>query len=236
MEEPFLQKRLVEQNLFKNQQQFRWMLNQIPGAFIAIDKHFHITLANPAAEKILNRELATDQVVGVYYPDLLSQKGLSEANSHILSAMKEKRVITKEKITIFDKIYLNDAAPITDPHTHEVLGAVNYFMDITEEENEHLQREKLLAKYFNQSKNLERLIDAIPVLFLAVDRDGKILMINEKMLHFFQEVNKSDVIGKDFAYYTEKNLNVNLKILISIKLYKGKKFKMSICRSRILIS
>ncbi len=200
-QEPFKQKKQAEQNSMKSEQQLRWALNHIPGGFIAIDKQLEVTLINPTAKMLFEKDLGLTNLLGQNYLNLLKSRGIGEEKSHLIMAIKEKKISDKEKMRLFDNVFLNDAAPIIDPQSQEVLGAVNYFIDITEEELEKKKREQLLVKYLNQSKNLERLIDAIPVMFLAIDQEGKIIATNEKMsLGLIQVSSQSEFIGKHFDF------------------------------------
>ena len=188
IQEPFIKKQIAEQNQLKSQQQLLWMLERIPGAFFAIDKEAKLIVVNRNANDIFFKKKYPDQLLGMDYKEVLNEilesQGVTNHHSSILQSLEDGSVYVREKIKIDQRVYQADVSPIIDPETGEILGAGTYFFDITDEDQAYMQWNELFIQYLNQAENLQQLIDTIPIGFLAIDHNEKVIAVNEGFLQF----------------------------------------------------
>jgi len=223
IEEPYLKKQLVEKDKCTSDQQMRWMIERIPGGFVAVNKDGNITIANPTAKRILSDTLGVEEVVGINIKQFLTTKtGIDNENCPLLKSIEEIKPYMKKKIKTGHHVFQADASPIFNPITQELHGGVCYFFDITDEEKENKERNELFRHYLYKSKNLQRLIDSIPMALIALDKDGRVIAANEQLLNFFSIENEvSDVIGKDFKDTFHRHGHIHNEDFPIIKALKG---------------
>lgn len=200
------------------------MIEEIPGAFIAIDKNLIITIANKEAGKLLDKQC----IIGCSVKEFLIKYNIEENVPHVLKTLNYGKIYIKEKFAVGEMIFRVNSSPIIDPITDEIIGAVCYFIDVTEEEQENIKTHKLLEEYFNKTKNLQRLIDAIPIAFLAVDKTMRIISINERLINLFDLFEMSELIGEDLFLISQR-LNTPLEKLVIYRALQGEELKNEPC-------
>jgi len=200
------------------------MIEETPGAFISIDKNLVITHANKEA----NRLLKSDNIIGKNVKELLANNNVSADKPHILMSLRYGKIYIKEKFEVRDRIFHVNSSPVIDPITNENIGAVCYFVDVTEEEKESIKTHKLLEEYLNHSKNLQQLLDAIPIAFLAVDKEMKIIFINERLINLFDLFEMHELIGKDLILIS-KEVYTPIEELIIYRALQGEELKNEPC-------
>ncbi len=214
---PFL-KTIIDskKELIHQKNLLRLMIEHIPGVFIAIDKNMKVTIANKGVNRLIN----TKKVVGKNFIDVLIKENITINKPYILRSLTNGEVFMKRKVIINNGIFQVDSSPIKDPKSNEIVGAVSYFFDITKEEQKNEEQKILLNEYFNQSQNLQYLLDSIPIAFLAIDSDERLIAINNKATQIFKLKDGKALIGKPFQVIAE-NMDIPYKNLYLYRAFKG---------------
>ncbi len=230
VEEPFILKQLAEKDSLSKHQNLNWMIEQIPGAFLAIDNHKNITIANKAAKRYLSIKNESEEYIGKRVEDYLSKENIDQYYYITSQALVQRKTMIKEKINFGKNVFQIDVTPITDPTTNEILGAASYYFDVTNEEMINTERRKLLEQYFKKSQNHQHLIDSIPIAFLAIDKNGDIITVNQKSIDIFGMA-KEELLETNIDIIAQKT-EISLEKLFINKALKGEEIKN--VHSRIL--
>ena len=200
---PFVEKQLIEKDNYENLQMFNWIIEQIPTAVLVVDHKYRILLANQKAKEYFQSDGNSVEPRGQNIKYFLSRKGLKDDEMLTVKAIRDGLEFVKEKVRIDNKVYQLDISLIRNPGNEEILGAATYFSDITKEETESAERQKMLLEYFNQSKNLQILIDSIPIAFLGIDSKLRIIAFNNQVANIFGLAKDVKLLGKHLSYITE---------------------------------
>ncbi|MEI7026605.1 ATP-binding protein [Paenibacillus sp. y28] len=188
------EKSLLHEKLARKSNIFHWMIDKIPGGFILIDKDETITMSNPNGLRFLKSSLSAGEEESAN-PD--HRHGEQAPQQHpLMHALQTGKVTSKGKLFMDGSVYQCDAAPIKSPETREIIGAVAYVLDMTEEEQNNLRLQEMTGQYLNEWKKQQQLIDAMPMLFVAYDRYGRVTQVNRTFKKFFNLEEEGEMIGK----------------------------------------
>ena len=194
IEEPFIQKEKLEKESYRKSTTLLWVLEKIKEGFIFIDKDLKVRIANPIAKEHFNMSNMSDHIEDDFWK-ILQNMNIKEEECHIYRALINGTELNKEKVLYNNRIFLVDILSIYDPTTSELEGVACFFEDITEKESENKRKEELMLNYLHNAQNLQQLLDSIPISFLAINRDHKVIALNEEFLKYQPGLTKETVIG-----------------------------------------
>lgn len=186
------ERKKAEEALRDSEQWFSTTLSSIGDAVIATDIKGNITFINPAAEQLTGCSRA--QAVGDYIDGVFNirKEGTGEkADNPVLRALGENRIVKLANHTVLiskkGAVYSIDdsAAPIKDPTSGEIIGAVLVFRDITERN----RREREL-------RELSLAVEQSPACVVITDTDGNIQYVNRKFTQL-TGYSSEEAVGKN---------------------------------------
>ena len=221
IEEPFKQKEAAEREKYRTQLQINSIIEKVSGAFISVDKNLNITYVNSTAAQILGSK--AQNLLG---KNLRSIHMDNNELSLLTTAIETRKIYSKKKMNISNKIIQADVIPLIDPHNKETVGASSFFIEVTEEEREKKQKDLLLNQYLRQTKNLKLLLDSLPVGILAIDSNERIVGINQELIKFFDPTIEDNFLDKSLQFLFER-LNIDIPYSNSnlLRALNGEKIK-----------
>jgi methyl-accepting chemotaxis protein len=139
-------------------------LEGVQGAVVAINKDFDVTYINDSGAKMLNS--TPDKLVGKKCYDLFKTKSCQSPKCVCAIAMKTKKQATAQTKAEDMRVW-NTGSPLFDKKG-EVIGAVEYVVDITSLKNE-------MEKTARQAQYLE----GVQTPVVAINKDFDIIYINK---------------------------------------------------------
>ncbi len=155
------------------------ILDSTHNLIIAIDSTGKISLLNRVAEKFLG--LKSSAAIGRDIMEIIPNTGLME----VLETGVSKPV---QKIELRNCTFISNRTPIKK--NGEIIGAVAVLQDISELEN------TFIDSFTSISDELLTILDSTHNLIIAIDRTGKISLLN-RVAEKFLGLKNSTVIGRD---------------------------------------
>lgn len=211
----------LRENLKKKSNILQWMLENIPGGFLAIDNSGQVTFANLGSYELLGLKKDQESLVGKEVDYIAKAAGvLNQEKVPLLKSLEDGLIMHRDKMITENSYYQFDASPIRDPESGQIVGAAAYFDDISEEEKKNRELEEMTKLYLNEARNLQQLIDTLPLAILAIDNQARITAINEAELAYFSNLRKEDFIGQSLRVFTEA-VNVPYEHSLVLRALKG---------------
>ncbi|MFD0695122.1 ATP-binding protein [Paenibacillus sp. GCM10027628] len=187
-----------------------WMVTQIPGGFLSTDVHGRITFINEGGRQIirsLSPHHSNKDMIGMDLREVFA--GIAgnpeDANCPIWNSLKYGQICHKVRVPIGDRMILLDSTPIIDPITHQIVGLSAYFQDISEEEQLDRRLRRLTSEAVEYAKDLQTLLNFLPISVVSVDQHGCILHFNEMSMTYYPQLKREDIIGRSYKDFLEKN-------------------------------
>ncbi|WP_188175903.1 ATP-binding protein [Paenibacillus sedimenti] len=226
--------RILKKLAFK-QNMMSWMVNQIPGGFLSTDVQGRIVFINEGGRQIIQSVQQSDkEIMGM---DLRAAFGCCSGDEDcpLWNSLKYGQIFHKVRVPVGDRTILLDSTPIVDPITHQIVGLTAYFQDISEEERLDRRLRKLTSEAVEYAKDLQTLLNFLPISVISVDQHGRIVHFNEMSMTYIPQLKRDDIIGQSLKNFMEQ-IGVNyektvlskalngIRTVGSYSLYDGKSF------------
>ncbi|MBD3271915.1 MAG: PAS domain S-box protein, partial [Elusimicrobia bacterium] len=219
----------AQEKLIKSEEKFRTLFHAISGGIFVRNRNGIITDANDYACTMLG--LSESQLLGLS-PFDFSDKTIKEdgtpyspkeyPTTKAIASGKPMRNVCmgffNQKTGTYRWLIIN-AEPIVDPKTHEVISAVTTFIDITE-------RKKIEQELIKEKELLQTYLDVAGVMFLVIESDETVSLINKRGCEVLGLTSSQDIIGKNwFMNFVPESHRKKIHEVFKSIIKSGSKFK-----------
>ncbi|MFN8527384.1 MAG: PAS domain S-box protein [Anaerolineae bacterium] len=176
-------RKLSEQSLAQQREQYRVTLASIGDAVIATDTQGRVTFVNPIAESLTGWQgtAAIGEPINRVYP-IISETTQEPADNPIQQVLRAGAIVGMQNHTALvsrDQVLIpitHNGAPIRS-EDGSLIGAILVFRDVTEERRAEAELKESEARFRSMS-------DSAPVLIWMADTDARCTFVNRQWLDF----------------------------------------------------
>ena len=183
----------AEERLARQQRLNRALVQDSPAFFVALDEEGHILLMNDAMLEALGYE--RDELVGADYLSTLVPPDEHETIRQTFLRSFETRDAVPSMSTVVAKDGRRLSVEWRGRPIHSPDGSVEFFFEIGIDATDRRLTEEALQRERDEA---QRYLDLAGVMFLALDREGRVSMINSKgceILGYREE----EILGRDWT-------------------------------------
>jgi two-component system, cell cycle sensor histidine kinase and response regulator CckA len=180
-------RKLTEEALRKSEQEKRLILSSVSEQVTYHDTQLRIIWANDAVGRYLRMD--PEQLKGRHCYEVWHHRRQPCALCPILETLRSGETTERETETEDGWVWLSRVYPVRDD-TGQLTGAVEVARDITLQKKTEEQLEK-------ERSFINTLLQTSPAFYVAIDPDGKILLMNQTMLKTLGYT-QDEVVGRDY--------------------------------------
>jgi len=178
----------------RNEERIRYLMNAITTPIFAVDRDFTITMANEAAAEATGKRL--DEIIGMKCYHLFNTTHCNTEECRTLQAMRyrePKKGETVARCNNQEIPIMYKATPLFDKNG-EVVGAVEYTINMTEQKNKERElqyKERELMEIFRSFP--------VPGYVYFIDKNGLIKYVSEAFARDFTGKTPEEIVGKKLS-------------------------------------